>query len=208
MSGDSQRFSEMFDVSRETLERLEVYAGLLARWNPAINLVSPSTVPQIWTRHFSDSAQLLDIAGVTTGKWVDLGSGGGFPGLVIAILAAGQHPTLQVTCVESDQRKAAFLRTVARETGTDVQIIAERIESLAPLGASVVSARALAPLHRLVAYAQPHLAEQGIALFLKGIGQAPEIEQALATWVFHLDTIQSRTDPQSTILKLRSIRRV
>jgi len=208
MNIDAQHFARAFDVSRETLARLTRYADLLAKWNPAINLVSKSTLPALWTRHFADSAQVLDVAGRSEGHWVDFGTGGGFPGLVGAILAAESHPNLTVTCVESDQRKATFLRTVARETETDVEIIADRIESIAPLGADVVSARALAPLDVLIGYAVRHLAADGIALFLKGTGQAQEIERALESWTFHLDTTQSRTDPQSTLLKLRSIRRV
>ncbi len=208
MNNDARQFAEIFDVSRETLDRLETYANLLIKWNPAINLVSKSTLPELWIRHFTDSAQALEVAGVTSGRWVDLGSGGGFPGLVVAILATEKYPDLKVTCVESDQRKATFLRTVVRETGTDARIIADRIETLSPLNAQIISARALAPLDRLLSYVEPHLASAGTALFLKGTGQAKEIEQALATWTFQMNTTQSRTDPQSTILKLWSIRRV
>ena len=208
MTQDATRFAEAFDVSRETLDRLTVYADLLTKWNPAINLVSKSTIPDLWSRHFTDSAQLLDIAEIDSGVWADLGSGGGFPGMIVAILAAEKHPGLKITCVESDQRKATFLRTVARETGTSATVVSERIETLSPLNADVVSARALAPLPGLIGYAIRHLAPEGIALFLKGTGQAKEIDLALASWAFRLDTFPSRTDRESTILKLRSIRRV
>ncbi len=208
MTDEAQRFAAAFDVSRETLDRLSLYAELLRKWNPAINLVSKSTLPDLWTRHFADSAQLLEIAETPNGKWVDLGSGGGFPGLIVAILAAEKTPALTVTCVESDQRKATFLRTVARETGIGAKVLSERIEALAPLGADVVSARALAPLPELIGYATRHLAPEGIALFLKGTGQAKEIDLALASWAFQIDTFPSRTDRGATILKLRSIRRV
>ena len=208
MTDQANRFADAFDVSRETLDRLTLYADLLTKWNPAINLVSKSTIPDLWTRHFTDSAQLLEIAGTGSGKWADLGSGGGFPGMIVAILAAEKKPGLEVTCVESDQRKATFLRTVARETGTDAKVVSERIESLPPLNADVVSARALAPLSELIGYAIRHLAPGGSALFLKGTGQAKEIDLALASWAFQFDTFPSRTDRESTILKLRSIRRV
>jgi len=208
MTDQANRFAEAFDVSRETLGRLTLYADLLHKWNPAINLVSRSTIPDLWTRHFADSAQLLEIAGNRSGIWADLGSGGGFPGMVVAILAAEKYPGLKVTCVESDQRKATFLRTVARETGVDAKVVSERIETLPPLKANVVSARALAPLPALIGYAVRHLAPEGIALFLKGTGQAKEIDLALASWAFQLDTVPSRTDRESTILNLRSIRRV
>lgn len=208
MSDAALNFGESFDVSRETCDRLTLYAALLTKWNPAINLVSKSTIPALWSRHFADSAQLLELAEIGSGSWADLGSGGGFPGMVVAILAAEKSPDLNITCVESDQRKATFLRTVARETGVDATVISERIEALPPLNADVVSARALAPLPALVGYANRHLAPEGIALFQKGTGQAKEVDLALASWAFRLDTIPSRTDRESTILKLRSIRRV
>ena len=208
MTDDADRFAEAFGVSRETRDRLTRYADLLKKWNPAINLVSRTTLPHLWTRHFADSAQLLEIADTASGTWADLGSGGGFPGMIVAILAGDKAPALKVTCVESDQRKATFLRTVARETGTDVTVLSERIESVQPLGAQVVSARALAPLPELVGYANRHLAPEGCALFLKGTGQAQEIDQALASWSFQIDTFPSRTDSGAAILKLRSIRRV
>lgn len=208
MTDQARRFAEAFDVSRETLDRLQTYADLLTKWNPAINLVSKSTLPDLWTRHMADSAQVLDAAGLVRGHWADLGSGGGFPGMVVAILAAEKAPALTVTCVESDQRKATFLRTVARETGIEAQVRTERIETLEPLAANVVSARALAPLPALIGYAERHLAPEGFALFLKGTGQAQEIEAALASWAFQIDTIPSATDRGATILKLWSIRRV
>ncbi len=208
MMEEADRFAARFDVSRETRDRLALYADLLCKWTPVINLVSKSTLPDLWTRHFADSAQVLQIAGPVQGRWADLGSGGGFPGMVVAILAAETHPGLSVTCVESDQRKATFLRTVARETGVAAEVISKRIETVPPLAAKVVSARALAPLIDLIAYTEPHLAPGGFALFLKGTGQAQEIEAALASWSFQLDTFASRTDPASAILKLRSIARV
>lgn len=208
MIPESVRFAETFGVSRETTDRLTRYADLLAKWNPAINLVSKATLSQLWTRHFADSAQLFDVVDSRPRTWADLGSGGGFPGLVIAILAAERSPDLHVTCVESDRRKATFLQTVVRETGIDATIAIARIEQLDPLSADVVSARALAPLSTLIGYADRHLASDGLALFLKGTGHAAEVEAALENWAFHLDTIPSRTDPASAILKIRSIRRV
>jgi len=208
MTPQAARFAQAFDVSRETADRLTLYADLLAKWNRAINLVSKATLPALWTRHFADSAQLLSLAGTAPRHWADLGTGGGFPGLVVAILAAEICPRLQVTCVESDRRKAAFLQSVGRETGVDVTVIPERIETLAPLGADVVSARALAPLEVLIGHAARHLGDRGTALFLKGTGYRAEVETALAHWTFRLDTIPSRTDPGSAILKIGSIRRV
>jgi len=200
---------ELFpDVSRETRERLGAYAELLEKWNPKINLVSASTLVEVWTRHFLDSAQILDLAEVGAKLWADLGTGGGFPGLVVAILAKDLRPHMQVVCVESDQRKATFLRTVVRETGISARILSKRIEDIEPLGADVVSARALAPLPKLLDHASRHLATGGHALLLKGAGYQKEVNDALESWSFGLDTYPSKTDPDAVILKIGDIRRV
>ena len=144
MSFDRAGFQSNANVSRETMERLDIYADLLRSWTKRINLVSNKTLPMLWQRHFLDSAQLFPF--VTEGLWLDVGSGGGFPGAVIAIMS----PDTPVTLVESDQRKAAFLRTVARETGVGFQVKAERMEALPPAQANRFSARALAPLTELL----------------------------------------------------------
>lgn len=201
-------FEAEVNVSRETLQRLKVYAGLLEKWNPSINLVAKSTLPDLWARHFLDSTQILHLAPHDAGKWVDIGTGGGFPGLVIAIMADVSRPGLRVTCVESDQRKATFLRTVVRETGISADVVAQRIEDLDPMCADVVSARALAPLVELVGYADRHLREGGTAIFPKGAGYRAEVSQALEKWFFQMDTYPSKTDPQGNILKLGEIHRV
>jgi 16S rRNA (guanine527-N7)-methyltransferase len=203
-----EAFLAASDVSRETLARLDSYAALLEKWNPSINLVSKSTLPELWTRHFLDSAQILELAPEEAKSWVDLGTGGGFPGMIVAILAAGSRPGLRVTCVESDLRKATFLRTVAREAGIAAEVIARRIEEVPPLGADVVSARALAPLADLLAHAHRHLKPGGVALFPKGASHAEEVARALETWSFRLDTYPSKTDPEAIVLKLGDIRRV
>lgn len=203
------RDEEIFaNVSRETRDRLEIYAKLLAKWNPKINLVAASTLPDLWSRHFQDSAQLLEISQKDAESWGDLGSGGGFPGLVIAILARELRPRLRVTCVESDHRKAAFLQTVVRETGLDAGVIVGRIENITPLNADVMSARALAPLSRLLDFAERHLAQGGEALFLKGAGYQKELKEALDRWTFRLDTYPSKTNSDATVLKIGELQRV
>lgn len=208
MSGGQGVFAAEVDVSRETSERLALYAALLEKWNPAINLVSRGTLANLWSRHFLDSAQIFELRPVDAGHWADLGSGGGFPGLVVAILAAEVAPDLRFTLVESDQRKATFLRTVLRETGVSADVRAERIETLAPLGADILSARALAPLTRLLDYASRHLSPAGRALFLKGATHAQEVDDALAHWRFDVQKFPSRTEPDSVILKIGGIARV
>jgi len=196
------------NVSRETLERLSRYETLLRKWNPAINLVAKSTVEQIWTRHFLDSAQLFDLAGPEWHTWVDLGSGGGFPGLVIAILAAEERPEAVVTLIESDGRKAAFLANVSRGLGLRARIVNARIESVQPLGVPVLSARALAPLGALVGFAAGHLTADGVALFPKGANHAAELDEALEAWRFSYETTPSATDPNAVVFSIRDISRV
>ncbi|MWD27084.1 16S rRNA (guanine(527)-N(7))-methyltransferase RsmG [Aquicoccus sp. SCR17] len=195
------------DVSRETSDRLKTYESLLQTWNPRINLVSRSTLSEAWTRHIVDSVQIFDLAPGFT-HWADLGSGGGFPGLVCAILAAERVPDAEFTLVESDQRKCAFLRSVARETGVKVQVKASRIEALPPLGADLLSARALADLPALLTHAERHLSPAGTAIFPKGRQWEKEVEAARKTWQFDLETSKSITDEQAVILQIKGVSRV
>lgn len=196
------------NVSRETAERLDVYGALLHKWNPRINLVSRASLDQHGTRHFADSAQLYDLAEHPVGHWADLGSGGGFPGLVIAILAAEAGTPLRVTLVESDLRKATFLATVIRETGVRAEVLTDRIEEIAPLRADIVSARALADLTTLLGFAARHLADGGSALFPKGQSWQEELRQAQSAWQFTARIATSKTDTGSVILNVRGISRV
>lgn len=195
-------------VSCETWARLEELAALVQKWTAKINLVSARTVPEIWSRHVADSAQLFDLAPPEARIWADIGSGGGFPGLVIAILAADERPDLSVTLVESDQRKAAFLMTAARMLDLHAKILAERIETTAPLQADVLSARALASLDVLLGYAERHLKSGGVALFPKGGNADSELSQALEHWRFSYQKEQSRTDADGVVLMIGGISRV
>jgi 16S rRNA (guanine527-N7)-methyltransferase len=195
-------------VSRETLDRLARLEGLLSKWNPAINLVARSTVPQAWDRHILDSAQLFSMSPESAKRWVDLGSGGGFPGLVIACLASELRPHLKVTLIESDQRKSTFLRQAAADLDLDVRVLTNRIESTEAQNAEVLSARALASLPALLVYARRHLHPQGIALFPKGASWKEEVEHARKEWHFDLSTKPSVTDPQAVILAVKAITHV
>ncbi|MEM9393851.1 MAG: 16S rRNA (guanine(527)-N(7))-methyltransferase RsmG [Pseudomonadota bacterium] len=196
------------DVSRETEARLQTYYKLLRRWNQKINLVAPSTIEDAWQRHFLDSLQILDGAPEGWQTWVDLGSGGGFPGMVVAISVDQGQMERRVTLIESDQRKATFLRTVARETQTPVSILSERIEAADPLAADVVSARALAPLGKLLSLAEPHCHPEGTLLFHKGEKVQSELSEARKSWQFKVTESPSLTDPTASILKIRELRRV
>jgi len=195
------------DVSRETHDRLHILSGQVTKWTTKINLISPATVPVIWQRHILDSAQLVLAVTHTPTSWVDLGSGAGLPGLVVAILAAERWPALRVALVESDQRKAAFLRATARELGLAPEIHAARSESLPPQNASVVSARALAPLVELLPHAQRHMAKDGIAIFPKGRNYQQEIDAARHSWRFALAMVDSLTDHEARVLRIERIAR-
>lgn len=192
-------FAEVAGVSRETLTRFESYLALLMRWQRSVNLVGRSTLADPWRRHFLDSAQLhpLIAPGSTV---VDLGSGAGFPGLVLAIMGG-----LSVHLVEADQRKATFLREAARATNTDVEMHVGRAEEMAPHAADVVTARAVAPVDALLDLAQRWLQPGGTCLFLKGRQVDVELTDAQQRWHLSADRIVSRTDPNGTILRLGDI---
>lgn len=196
-----------FHVSRETMARLNAFTELLTKWTRRINLVAPTTVAMLWERHIRDSAQLVAHCPTSANTWTDLGTGGGLPGVVVAILATELRPELMVTCVESDHRKAAFLRAVSRETGVKFDVLAARAEAIAPLAADVVSARALAPLPRLLELAVPHMADHGVGLFPKGARSVEEVAAARKLWRFDLQRITSKTDPTATILRLENVAR-
>jgi 16S rRNA (guanine527-N7)-methyltransferase len=206
-------FAAAFDVAPETTARLVAYADCLALWQPRINLVGPATLPDVWHRHFADSAQILDLVPTLPAGalWADLGSGGGFPGLVIAILLAGRPPPHpRIVLVESDQRKCAFLAEVVRRTGIaptiSVDILAARIESdstrVRVATADVVSARALAPLEKLLGLAAPMLGSRSVCLFLKGRGVETELAAARQAWQFSCEIVPSRTDAEAQIVRL------
>lgn len=197
-----------YDVSRETHDRLQTHLALLEKWNPRINLVARGTLADAWGRHILDSAQVFAAAPVAAGKWLDFGTGGGFPGLVCAILAAELRPDLTFTFVESDGRKAAFLRTAVAETGVNAEIHAERIEALPPQQAAIISARAVAALPELLGYARPHLDPAGSCLFPKGARHDDEITLARQHWRFKIRTIPSITEEKAVILVLGDIERV
>ncbi len=198
----AEGFAARLDVSRETLDRLTVYLELLGRWQRAINLVGPATLADPWRRHILDSAQLLSHLPERASPLVDLGSGGGFPGMVLALLGVPG-----VALIEADGRKAEFLRQVARATGTRVAVHAERIERLTAWPAAVVTARALAPLPRLLPLAEPFLAADGVCLFLKGPSLTRELIDAGKSWHMVPEMFPSVSSSSGIVLKLRGVGR-
>lgn len=194
------------DVSRETEARLATYAALVRRWSPRINLVSAATLPDLETRHIADSAQIMQLVKTENiSSWVDLGSGGGFPGLVLAILLSESNPKAKVTLIESDKRKATFLRTVVRETGLDATVIGNRLENVPPLQADHLSARALAPLTTLLGLANRHMCTESTSFFPKGRGWKKEVEDARENWGFTCIPHGSITNPDAVILEIRDV---
>lgn len=197
-----------FDVSRETADRLAVYVRLLKQWQAKTNLVADATLDTVWSRHVADSLPFRAFAPHAR-RWVDLGSGGGFPGLVTAILLAGT-PDAESILVESNAKKAAFLRTVIRELGLSALVATTRIEESAEvLGrADAVSARALASLDRLCGFVAGRIGPHVPCFFAKGRNHGQEIVDARARWRFTVTAHASRVEDGAAILELRDIARI
>lgn len=194
--------ARLLDVSRETTERLAVYLDLLSRWQATINLVGPATLADPWRRHILDSGQLWALWPAGGRRLVDLGSGAGLPGLVLAILGAPE-----THLVESDRRKAAFLREAARATGADVTVHACRSEAAPPLEADVLTARALAPLADLLGMAERFILPTTVCLFPKGRTAAAELAAAQRCWQMSVDIRPSLSDREASLLVLRQVSR-
>ena len=191
-------------VSRETAERLDLYVAQLRRWQPIKNLVGPATLDEVWRRHIDDALQLLDLA-PDARTWLDLGSGAGIPGLILAI--AGTERGIQVDLVESIARKCAFLTETARLTGAPARVRNARIESVidAYAGIEIVCARALAPLAQLLAWTEPLLKTGTTGLFPKGRDVQAELTQAAAQWTVVNDLVPSRTDSEARIVRVTAL---
>lgn len=184
------------------MARLQRYAERLAQWQARINLVSPETLADLWSRHMLDSAQLLPLLPAEPVRHLDLGSGAGFPGLVLAIMTG--RP---VTLVESDQRKSVFLRDVSRETSAYATVVARRIESLPIEPAGLITARALAPLSQLLTLAQRLITPDTVLLLPKGRNVEAELTKAAESWTMRVERHPSITDPAATILRLTEVTR-
>lgn len=195
------------DVSRETIADLRAFAALVLKWTPKINLISANSEAALWDRHIIDSVQVYRHAPPHPGIWLDIGSGGGFPGIVAAIIGKAQHPDTRFVLIESDQRKATFLRTVIRELGLAATVLDARIEDVQPVGADVVSARALGTLSMLIPFVVHHMRPDGMAILHKGKQADTEIADARLMWRFDLEEAASLTDPEGRLLKIKRISR-
>lgn len=203
----SDEFGAEFFVSRETRERLERLAALLRHWQKTINLVGAKSLSQLWRRHMLDSAQLVPLIPPEARIMVDLGSGAGFPGLVLAIMLADRRG-FRVHLIESDKRKAAFLASAIGEIGAPAQVHAERIEDFTSFPADVITARGCAPLPKLLGYALRFWQPGTVGLFLKGRHAARELTEARESWTFKAQLTPSRSDPSGTIVVVRALERV
>jgi 16S rRNA (guanine527-N7)-methyltransferase len=208
LASDKAAALALTPVSRETELRLDRYVALLLQWQAKTNLVAPSTLPNLWTRHISDSLQLLDLA-PTARSWADLGSGGGFPGVVLACALAGM-PGAMVHLVERIAKKSAFLREAIRVSGGAGTVhpadIGDTVERFAgPI--DCVTARALAPLHELIGFAEPLVKRGAKALFLKGQDVEAELTEATKYWKIEPKLHSSRTGGNGWIVELDRIER-
>lgn len=190
----------MFHVKHSA--KLQTYADLLRKWQRSINLVGRSTLDDLEHRHFDDSLQLLPLLPPDTKRLIDLGSGAGFPGLVIA----AERPEIAVTLVEADQRKAAFLIEVARAIAPNATVKAARVEALTPFPVDVVTARAMAPLPKLLAWAAPFATDPAICLFHKGANVDAELTEAARDWMMDVQRVPSVTEQGASILRISRLR--
>lgn len=207
----AQDFATHFNVSRETMARLAAYQALLGKWQKSVNLVGPSTLEHFWHRHAADSAQLLAHAPPAASCWLDLGSGAGFPGLIMAIMLAEHNPAARVHLVESDRKKANFLRTVARDCGVTAHIHHMRAEALAvnrPEGLAkvdVITARALAALPDLLALMAPFINSSTIALLHKGRDWQEELTRLEQYWTLKASVHASLTDGAAQVIEIENL---
>jgi len=198
MAFGPEEFIKSTDVSRETLDRLVVYEEILRKWQRKINLIGPKTVDEIWFRHIYDSAQIFPYLPKNAKTLIDMGSGAGFPALVLSIMGVPD-----VHMFESDSRKCAFLREAARSTGSKVTIHNDRIESIPPFPADIVTARALAPLSQLLEYAIPFVSTQTLCVFQKGKQYKEELTNANYVWHINSREIESLTDRDGRLVLIK-----
>ena len=196
------------DVSRETLDALKYFEDLVVLWNPAINLISNSSVSDLWSRHIVDSAQLFLFTLPDEGLWLDVGSGGGFPGIVVSIVAKELAPSLRVVLVESDNRKCVFLRTVIRQLGLSVKVINDRIENVKRDDVVYLSARALLNLNSLLFIVENNVSRETVCVFPKGRSYKKELVESQKNWKFDFSLIDSNTSEDSKVIVLKGLERV
>ena len=199
------KFVKILNVSRETLNSFDVYKTLLSKWNEKINLVSKHTLVDIWERHFLDSGQIIKNVEVSGKRWVDVGSGAGFPGLVVALLLRDRKVDCDLVLVEKNPKKAFFLNEVIRKLNLSVEVVNDNIYTLEPLNADILTARAFSELNNLMEIAFRHRKKDGICLFLKGENYRVELDKTLNYWFFDYDIVGSLSSSSGKILRVKKI---
>ena len=198
-------FIEGFNVSRETLNSFCEYEALLSKWNKKINLVSPNTIVDLWERHFLDSAQIVNHVVASGKKWVDIGAGAGFPGLVVALLLRDRKIECDIVLVEKNTKKVFFLYEVIRKLSLNVKVINNNIENIEPLNADILTARAFSELKKLIELSVRHRKERGVCLFLKGENYRLELDKTLTYRFFDYDVFDSLSNSSGKIIRVKKI---
>ena len=198
-------FIKSLNVSRETLKGFYEYKTLLSKWNEKINLVSKNTLVDIWERHFLDSGQIIKHVEVSGKRWVDVGSGAGFPGLVVALLLRDRKIDCDLVVVEKNSKKVFFLNEVIRKLNLSVEVVNDKIDNLEPLNADILTARAFSELNNLIEIAFRHRKKEGICLFLKGENYRIELDKTLNYWFFDYDIVDSLSSSSGKIIRVKKI---
>ena len=193
------------NVSRETLNSLCEYESMLSKWNSKINLISKNSFNDIWNRHFLDSGQIIKHVDASRKRWVDVGSGAGFPGLVIALLLRDREIDCELVLIEKSTKKVYFLNEVIRKLDLNVKVLNNDIGNVEPLNADILSARAFSELNDLIQIAHIHRKENGICLFLKGENYRFELDKTLNYWFFDYDVFDSLSNPSGKIIRVKNI---
>ena len=200
-----KKFVKSLDVSRETLNGFYEYEALLSKWNEKINLVSKNTLVDIWERHFLDSGQIIKYVEASGKRWVDVGSGAGFPGLVVALLLRDRKIGCDLVLVEKNPKKSFFLKEVIRRLNLSVEVVNDNIDTLEPLNADILTARAFSELNNLIEIAFRHRKKEGICLFLKGENYRIELDKTLNYWFFDYDIVDSLSSSSGKIIRVKKI---
>ena len=198
-------FVKSLNVSRETLNGFYEYETLLSKWNEKINLVSKNTLVDIWERHFLDSGQIIKHVEASGKRWVDVGSGAGFPGLVVALLLRDRKIDCDLVLVEKNPKKGFFLKEVIRKLNLSVEVVNDNIDNLEPLNADILTARAFSELNNLIEIAFRHRKKEGICLFLKGENYRIELDKTLNYWFFDYDIVDSLSSSSGKIIRVKKI---
>ena len=196
---------ESLNVSRETINSLSEYEALLCKWNRKINLVSPNTLADLWVRHFLDCGQIINHVDASGKKWVDVGTGAGFPGLVVAVLLRDRKIDCDIILVEKNTKKVFFLNEVIRKLNLNVKVVNNNIDTIEPLNADILTARAFSELKNLIGLSTRHRKERGVSLFLKGENYRLELDKTLNYWFFDYDVFDSLSNSAGKIIRVKKI---